>query len=320
MPAEERAGSINYEENIMRAVQFEQYGGPEVLKLVEVPDPVAGPGQVLVKIAAAAVNPADYKWRSGMFAQMVPLQLPHIVGYDVAGTVIAIGSGVSGFAVGDRVAALLNTITKGGYAEKVAIDAATVAKIPAGLDFERAAAIPCAALTGAQGIEETLQVAPGQTVLVTGATGAVGSAAVFYALRRGARVVAAVRARHAAIARAQGAAAVVVLGEEDWTGAPFDHVLDTVGGDAVAKLCRHLKPGGKIRTAATTPIDPTGLAAQPEFYGVHPDVAQLGTLMQAVADGRLPLTIARRLPLAEAAEAQKLVEAGGLNGKVLLIP
>jgi NADPH2:quinone reductase len=304
----------------MRAIVFDQYGGPEVLKLVETSDPVAEPDQILVKVAAAAVNPADYKWRSGMFAQMVPLQLPHIVGYDVAGTVIAVGSGVSGFAVGDRVTALLNAITKGGYAEKVAIDAAIVAKIPEGLEFARAAAVPCAMLTGAQAIDEGLQPGPGQTVLVTGATGAVGLVAMLTAIRLGARVVAAVRGRYAAEARTRGAAATISLGEEDWSGEPFDHVFDTVGGAEVAKLCRHIKPGGKILTAATTPIDPASLSAQPQFFAVHSDGPRLRSLLDDVAAGRIPVTVVRRLPLSQAAEGQRLVEAGGLNGKVILEP
>jgi NADPH2:quinone reductase len=304
----------------MRAIVFDQYGGPEVLRLAEMPEPVAGAEQVLIRIAAAAVNPADYKWRDGMFKDFVPIAFPHILGYDVAGTVIAVGSNVSSFSVGDRVAAMLNPMTKGGYAEKVAVDAASVANIPAGLDFPTAAAIPCAGLTGTQMIEEFINVKAGETVLITGATGSVGRFALAAALRRGARVIAAVRARQAAEARARGAADVVVLGEEDWQGAAFDHVCDTVGGDAVAALCRHVKPGGLIRTAATTPINPQGLPSEPQFVAVHPDGPGLQSLAAEVAAGRLPVKIAHRLPLARAAEAQRMVEAGGLEGKVVLEP
>lgn len=304
----------------MRAIVFDQYGAPEVLHLAEVADPVAGPGQVLVRIAAAAVNPADHKWRDGMFKDFVPITFPHILGYDVAGTVIAVGSDTQGFSVGDRVVAMLNPMTKGGYAEQVAIDASSVAKIPGNLDFPTAAAIPCAGLTGTQMIDEFINVQAGDTVLITGATGSVGHFALAAALRRGARVVAAVRARHVAQARAYGAAEVVVLGEQDWNGAPFDHVCDTVGGDAVAALCRHVKPGGLIRTAATTPINPQGLPSEPQFVAVHPDGPGLQLLAAEVAAGRLPVKIAHRLPLVRAAEAQRMVEAGGLDGKVVLEP
>lgn len=304
----------------MRAVVFDQYGGPEVLRFTEVADAEAGSGQVLIQIAAAAVNPADHKWRSGMFAEMIPIDLPHIVGYDVAGTVIGIGDDVRGFAEGDRVAALLDAVRKGGYAERVAVDASSVAKIPESLDFARAAAVPCAGLTGVQMVEEVIKPSAGQTVLVTGATGAVGLVGMLTAISRGAHVIAAVRARYTEAALAQGAAQAIALGEQAWEGEPFDHVLDTVGGDAVASLCRHLRPGGQICTAATTPIDPSELTTQPQFIGVHPDGPRLQSLLQDVAAGRIPVTIAKRLPLSEAAQAQSLVEAGGLNGKIILEP
>jgi NADPH:quinone reductase len=312
--------SIFAAEQLMRAVLFDRYGDLDVLRVAEVPDPVPAAGQILVRIAASAVNPADHKWRSGMFAQVAPIPLPHIVGYDVAGTVVALGPGVAEFAIGDRVAALLDPITKGGYAEMVAVDAAAAARIPDGLDFAHAAAVPCAALTGAQVIDEVIQPSAGQSVLVTGATGSVGAVGMLSALRRGARVVAAVRARYLDAARALGATRVIALGEEHWNGESFDHVFDTVGGEAVARLCRHLRPGGLICTAATTPIDPTDLPAQPQFVAVHPDGARLRSLLADVAVGRIPITIARRLPLTQAAEAQRLVEAGGLGGKVILEP
>lgn len=302
----------------MRAIVFDQYGGPDVLKLVHVPEPEIAAGQLLLKIAAAAVNPADHKWRSGMFASLVPIPLPHILGYDVAGTVLAVGPGVTGFAPGDRVAALLNPVTKGGYAEQVVLEADSAAKLPDGLDFARAAAVPCAMLTGAQVIDEALQPTAGQTVLITGATGSVGTAGLLTALQRGAKVVAAVRAKHKAAALALGASAVVILGEEDWQGAPFDAVFDTVGSPAVAQLCRHLRPGGRICTAATTPIDPAGLPATPEFIAVHPDGQRLAGLLAQVATGKIPVQIAHRLPIEKAAEAHRLVEAGGLSGKVVL--
>lgn len=304
----------------MRAIVIDRYGDADVLRPREMPEPAAAPGQLLIAVAAAAVNPADHKWRAGMFASLVPLSMPHVLGYDVAGTVLALGAGVTGFAVGDRVAAMLDPVTKGGYAERVAAAAAAAARLPDGLDFARAAAVPCSSLTGAQAVDEAIQPAAGQTLLITGATGAVGLVALLTAIRRGTRVVAAVRRRYADAARTAGAAEVVILGEEAWQGAPFDHVFDTVGGEAVAGLCRHLRPGGRLVTAATTPIDPTGLPAAPQFFAVHPDGARLRGLLEDVAAGRLPVTIARRLPLDRASEAQRLVEAGGLVGKVVLEP
>ena len=302
----------------MRAIVFDRYGGPEVLREAEMRAPVAASGQLLLRVAAVAVNPADYKWRSGMFAASVPIAFPHVLGYDVAGVVTVVGEGVTGFVPGDRVAALLDPISKGGYAEQVAVTAASAARIPEQLDFATAAAVPCACLTGTQIVEEVLRPRAGQTVLVTGATGSVGVAAVVAARRCGAQVIAAVRRRHLARARELGAIDTVVLGEEGWRGGNFDQALDTVGGPQVAKLCLHVRPGGRICTAATEPIDPTGLPAVPEFVAVHADGPRLAGLLNDAAEGHIPIRIAHRFPLAQAAEAQRLVERGGLEGKVIL--
>ena len=211
---------------------------------------------------------------------------------------------------------------KGGYAEFVAIAAHAAAKIPSSLDLQIAAAIPCTRAHGRTGvlIEESIRPRRDETVLITGATGAVGRFGLFSARRLGARVVAAVRASHAGEARALGAAQVIVLGEEDWTGAPFDHVFDTVGGPAIASLCRHLVPGGLIRTASTTPINPEGLPSRPVFVPVHQDGRRLRELALDVAAGRIPIPMAGRIPLEQAVRAHHLVEAGGLGGKIILDP
>lgn len=299
----------------MRAIAFNSYGGHEVLEPMDLPMPDAGPGEIVIKVAAAAVNPADGKWRSGMFQGFAPVPFPHVVGYDVAGTVVSGG----GLLPGTRVCAMLDSFTKGGYAEYAKVSATSVAAIPDGVSFETAAAVPTAALTGLQMVERAADVQAGQRILVTGALGAVGQAIVQAAKAREATVIAAVRAGREAEALAAGAADVAVIGEE-WTGAPFDHVLDTVGGAAVARLCRALKPGGTIITAATTPIDPEGLVASPEFYGVQSDGADLARLLALVASGALPMPVAKVMPLEAAAEAQKLVDAGGTGGKIILRP
>ncbi|MGO8858234.1 MAG: NADP-dependent oxidoreductase [Steroidobacteraceae bacterium] len=302
----------------MRAVVFERYGPPDVLRPVEAVRPRAGEGELLIAVAAASVNPADFKWRAGMFRDLVPLQFPHILGYDVAGTVEAVGRGVCGFSPGVRVAALLDPVTKGGYAECVAVHVQAVARIPSALSFAVAAAVPCAGLTGTQVVEDSVRPAPGERVLITGATGAVGRFALAAARRLGAHVIAAVRASHVAEARALGAAQVIVLGDDDWRGAPFDQVCDTVGGPAVSRLCRHVVPGGRIFTVSTTPIDPDGLPAEPSCVAVRPDGERLAALLDEVAAGRMTVPIALRLPLEAAAEAHRLLEAGGLKGKIIL--
>ncbi len=307
----------------MRAIGFTEYGASDVLRPIEVGKPQVQPGTVLVRIQASGLNPADYKWRSGMITAMMPnlqVTFPHILGYDIAGTVEEIGAGITGIAPGTRVVAMLDHVQKGGYAEYALVPVVNAVPIPEALDFPTAAALPCAGLTGVQLIEEFVKPAAGETVLVTGAIGGCGRFAVFAALGLGARVIAAVRASHIAEAKALGAPEVIVLGEEDWSGAPFDHVADTVGGPEVAKLCRHVKPGGRIRTVATTPIDGEGLPSEPVFVAVHNDPARLAALVASVAAGELRVPIARVLPLGQAAEAHRLLEAGGVGGKLILEP
>ncbi|MDF8334950.1 NADP-dependent oxidoreductase [Novosphingobium cyanobacteriorum] len=299
----------------MRAIVIPAYGGPEVLKLTDLPVPQPGEGEVLVKVEAIGVNPADGKWREGRYQAFAPVPMPHVLGYDVAGTVV---SG-EGFAAGTRVAAMLHPFTKGGYAEFAVVSAASIATIPDDMSFATAAAIPCANLTGLQLVETRLQPAAGQRVLITGALGNVGRSALFAAARRGVHIIAAVRADRAEEALAAGAAEVAAIGE-DWTGEPFDHAIDTIGGADVAPLMRHLRPGGRIVTASDVPIPADDLPATPEFDGVIPDGAQLAELVRAVASGALPVPVGKVLPLEQAAEAQQAVAAGGNRGKIILQP
>ena len=303
----------------MRAIQMKTYGGPEVLELAEVAVPSPGPGEVRVKAAAIGVNPADWKRRAGWFKARAPLSFPHVLGYDAAGVVDAVGEGVNDLQAGDRVV-LITLMKQGAYAEYVLALASDTAKIPPNLDFARAAALPTPGLTGVQLIEEHVRPAAGQTVLITGAVGGVGRFSVYAAKRLGARVVAAVRASQADEARALGADEVTLLGGPEWTGAPFDAVADTVGGPDVAKLCRHVTPGGVIATVSTTPIDPADLPSHPFFVALHADKEQLTRISDAVARGEIIVPIATRLPLAQAGEAHRLVEAGGHGGKVILEP
>jgi hypothetical protein len=165
---------------------------------------------------------------------------------------------------------------------------------------------------------EAMLPSEGQIVLITGAVGAVGRFCMHAARRRGAHVVAAVRSGQAD--EALGAAEVIVLGDEPWNGDPFDHVADTVGGPAVKALCRHIVRGGRLRTVATTPIDPDGLPNAPIFVIVRNDPARLRRLAEEVATGAITVPIAKRLPLEAAAEAHRIVEAGGSGGKVILEP
>jgi NADPH:quinone reductase len=300
----------------MRAMQFDAYGTPDVLRPADIDIPKAGAGQLRIKVAAVGVNPADFKWRQGMFRDMVPLQLPHVVGYDVAGSVDAVGPGLAAFRLGDRVVASVRS----AYAEFAIADEKSCTLIPDGIDFAQAASLPCAALTGVQLIEEGVKPERGQTVLITGATGAVGRFALHAALALGVRVIAAVRPSYFDEARELGAHDVIGLESKVGGDISFDHVADTVGGAGVATLCRHLVPGGSIVTVSTTPIDPTGLSATPRFFAYRTDGVCLGKILSDVAAGDVAMPIARKLPLTAAAEAHRLMESGGLRGKLILEP
>ncbi len=301
----------------MKAVIQQTYGPPEVLHLADVAEPSAGPDEIKIAVAAAAINPADYKWRSGALRQYSELVFPQVLGYDVAGTVCAVGHEVTGFAVGDRVVGMVDHGRKGGYAEYAVVAPQAAAKLPATLDIALAAAIPTPGLTGVQLIGEHIRPQPGERVLITGACGAVGRFAVYAALQLGVQVIAGVRAAQRQLASAMGVQEVIVIGEP-YTGAAFDHVADTVGGADIAALCRYVKPAGRIRTVATTPIDPAGLPSAPEFVALHADAQQLADLVAAVSHGAIPFTVARRLPPSHAAEAHRLMETGGLAGKIVL--
>ena len=166
----------------MRAIVVHEYGGPEVLRYEEYPDPVAGAGEVLVRVAAASVNPVDYKRRSGAMKDFFPINFPGVIGRDVSGAVAAVGREVQGFAVGNRVFAMANHT----YAELCVVKAAILAHIPDGIDLVEAAALPLVTTTGNQLIALGTDVKSGQTVLISGAAGSVGRSAVFTAKSRGA--------------------------------------------------------------------------------------------------------------------------------------
>ncbi len=304
----------------MKAIQFSEYGDADVLKFVDIPCPDVAPGAVRIKIEAAGLNPADFKWRQGMFKDIVPVTLPHTLGYDIAGTVDAVGDSVSSFAPGDRVFAMLDAVSKGGYAEYAVCSQSLVAPVPDGLDFATAAALPTAGLTGFQMINEHIQPTSGARILITGALGAVGRFALFAARRRGAETIAAVRASQQDEARKLGASEIIALDSREQNYFSFDHVADTVGGPAVASLCKHLAPHGLIRTVSTTPIDPAGLTTEPVFVAVHPDVQTLEAIGGFVARGEFHMPIARRMKLEEAAEAHRKMESGSVGGKIILEP
>jgi NADPH:quinone reductase-like Zn-dependent oxidoreductase len=299
----------------MKAIVVHEYGGPEVLKFEEYPDPVPGQGEVLVRVAAASVNPIDYKRRAGLTKDFYPIKFPGLIGVDIAGTVVKIGPGVEGFAVGDQVFAMADNT----YAELCVVNAAVLAKIPKGLDLFQAAALPLVTTTGNQLLSAT-GIKAGQTVMVLGAAGNVGRSAVFTAKVRGATVIAGVLKRQMDEAKTAGADQVVATDDTAIANlAPLDAVADTVGGRAAEKLIAKVKPGGVFATVLGAPQN----AAKYPSVKVVPvfskfDRKTLEFMSEAVRDGKLVIPISRKLPLSEAAEAQAAAEKGS-TGKILLV-
>lgn len=301
----------------MKAVVLHEYGGPDKLKYEDVPDPVVGEGQVLVRVAASSVNPIDYKLRSGIVKDFMPLQFPAILGNDFSGIVRAVGPGVSEFSPGDKVMGMADSTN----AELVVAKVSAMTHLPDGLDLVEAAALPVVTLTGEQLITKGTKIQVGQTVLVTGAAGNVGRSAVHAAKKAGATVIAGVRKAQVMAAATVGADEVLALddaSELEKLGF-IDAVADTVGGGTAEKLMGKVKQGGIFASVLGPPANakmhPT---ISVEHVIVQPVAAMLRTLAEDVVAGRLVIPIDRMVPLEEAGAAHVAAEKGGI-GKILLL-
>jgi NADPH:quinone reductase-like Zn-dependent oxidoreductase len=301
----------------MNAVVIRAYGGPEQLKFEELPDPMAGSGQVLVKVAATSVNPFDLKMRSGAVKDWAPLTFPAILGFDVSGIVEAVGPGVEGFASGDRVFAQATQ----AYASRCVVKAANLAKIPDRMDVIESAALPTVTTTGAQLAELATRGKRRGTVLVTGAVGNVGRSAVFTAKDNGWSVIAGVRKKQIEEAKAGGADRVLALDDDSALKSlePLDAVADTVSGPTADKLIGKVKNGGSF---ASVLAPPTNAAAYPdvriETMQVKPAPATLIRMAEAVSARTLAIPLGQRFALANASAAHVAAERGA-TGKLLLL-
>ncbi|MEV6771108.1 NADP-dependent oxidoreductase [Nocardia sp. NPDC051030] len=298
----------------MRAARIHEYGGPENIRFDVVPVPLPGPGAVLIRVAATSFNPSETALRSGALQAFMPLTLPYTLGWDVAGTVVEIGSGVTEFVPGDRVIGRLDA--GGAAAEYVVADTELLAVAPAELPLETSAAIPVAALSAWQAVFEHAKVVPGQRVLINGAGGGVGGFAVQLAKRAGAVVLATASARSAAAIRAVGADQII-----DYTRDPLPAGVDAVinlaaiDSDAAAVLATLVRPGGALVSIAT-PIP----AATAVHFVTRNDAAQLARIVALVDAGELHIDIAESLPLTELAEVHHRSENGRIRGKITLRP
>jgi NADPH:quinone reductase-like Zn-dependent oxidoreductase len=301
----------------MKAVVLHEYGGPDKLKYEEWDDPQPGDGQILIRVTAAGVNPIDWKLRGGAMKAYMPLELPTILGYDYSGVVSAVGKGVDGYAEGDKVFGRAGQT----YAELVLGDLAGLSKVPTGLDPIEAAALPVVLNTGEQLIVQAGKVQPGQTVVITGALGAVGRTAVWVAKKLGARVIAAVRGSQKKAAEELGADLLRALDsreEMDSLGL-VEVVADTIGGKVGEALIAKVKPGGTYASVVGPPANAERYpAVKVEFFGSHPDGASMRVLAEDIANGRFKIPVDRKIPLADAAKAHAEAEKGGI-GKVLLL-
>src|SRR6202021_3700540 len=236
----------------MKAAYIEQFGGPEVLQYGDLPDPVAGPGEVVVDVHAATVNAADWKFRGGEYGRHSNVTFPQIPGRDFSGVVSAVGDGAD-LKVGDAVFGVLGAGKEGTYCEKIAIPAALVAKKPDGLSHIHGGALALTGLTAINSVEDTLKLQRGETILIQGGAGGVAGFAIQFAKYLGARVITTTSAANIDYVRGLGADQVIDYNAQDFTKvvSGCDAVFDTVGGDVAQKSFAVLKPGGRAAFIAS---------------------------------------------------------------------
>jgi NADPH:quinone reductase-like Zn-dependent oxidoreductase len=312
----------------MRAATIDRFGGPRELHIAEVEAPPLAPDGVLVRVAAAGVNPVDTKLRQGAQADSFPYIYPVILGWDAAGTIEQVGPSVTAFAEGDEVIAYCRKdfVGQGAYAELVTVPVTQVA-LRGELSVEQGAGLPLAGLTAYQALGEAIHPREGETLVVRGASGGVGSFAVQIALAHGARVIAIAGAGSEQYLRELGVQDFVDYEQEDVVEAirgacpgGIDALLDLVGGEELDALVATVKDGGRV--ASTLEQIGDGRWARrslsERYVYVRPDGAQLARLVELYAAGKLKIRIAGTFPLQDAARAHVRLEDGGVEGKLVL--
>ncbi|MEU6442364.1 NADP-dependent oxidoreductase [Streptomyces sp. NPDC047046] len=309
-------------DTLMLAVHQTALGGPEVLRLTELPRPAPGPGQILVAVHAAGLNPTDFKHRARRIFLPPP---PFTLGWDVSGTVVAVGYGVTLFQPGDEVFGMLPyPHGAGSHAEYVTGPARAFVAKPAGIDHVQAAALPLAALTAWQSLVDTADVRAGQRVLIHAAAGGVGHLAVQLAKERGAHVTGTASAAKHGFLRDLGADACVDYRTEDFaaTAEPYDVVLDPIGGETATRSVGVLRAGGVLVSLVPGAEDTRAAAERAGVRAVtllvEHDQAGMRALADLVARGRLRAHVSATFPLAEAARAHERARTGRTTGKLVL--
>jgi len=305
-------------EDDVLAVAYDAYGGPEVLKLRSIPAPSPAPGEVLVEVHAASMNPVDWKVRSGMLQKFFPVTFPAITGRDGAGEVIA---AADSSLVGKRVCFLAQR-GAGTWSQKIALQASLAVPIPSGMSYEAAASLPLAGISAWVGLVQTADVKPGMRVLIHAAAGGVGSVAVPIARLRGAKVIATCSQRNVDFVRALGAREVIPYDQTAFEehARDIDVVFDVVGGDVHRRSYPTLKRGGIIVALAAAPFEDESARwgvklATPQVLS---DPAALAEIVGLVAAGALKPCVECVLPLADFAKAHQMSETGHARGKTVL--
>jgi len=314
----------------MKAMVIDRFGGSEVMRWTEVPTPSPAPGEVLIRIHATSVNPVEWKIREGGLAKLFPCTFPLILGWDAAGTIAALGEGVTTFAIGERVWAYCRKpdIQWGTYAEYVTMTAEAVAPMPANLSFAQASTIPLVGLTSWQTLFDVAEIRPGQTALIHAGAGGIGSLAIPLAKWAGATVISTARVANHDYVRGLGADHVIDYTAEDFVAATravapggVDFVFGTVGGEVLTRSYETVKPGG-ILVSITDKTDP-GLAERlgirVKYVFVQPNGAQLRRLAGLVDSGTLAAPEIEEMKLPQAAEALERSRAGHVRGKIVLM-
>ncbi|MDY9926499.1 NADP-dependent oxidoreductase [Methanosarcina sp.] len=303
----------------MKAVRIHEFGGPEVLRYEDVPEPQPGPGEIRIRIIAAGVNPMDWKIRKGLVGE---LPLPMIMGLDVAGVVDALGQGGVFFQPEEEVFAKVS-IGEGGYAEYTVVNSTQAARKPRSIGFVESAAIPTAGLAAWQCLFDIAGLEKGQSVLIHGAAGGVGTFAVQFAKWKGAFVVATASGTNIEFLKSIGADVVINYTNQNFEdiACNMDVVLDTVGGDTFDKSWSVLKPGGFL--VSTVASIPEGAA---EEHGVRAqtlmtksDGKELTQIAEVIDEMRVKPIVTTILPLSDAQKAHEMSESRHTRGKIVLL-
>lgn len=300
----------------MLAALLVDYGDVDKLEIRDVPEPEPGPGEVKVRVAASSINPLDYWMRSGRLRDRFPLVLPAILGRDVSGEVVSVGGDVASLRVGSRVLGLAN----GAHAEYVVASEQAWAELPSSLNLVDAGALPLVALTGWQLIDEAVRPRVGDVVLVTGALGGVGRAAVYAAVARGAKVLAGVRRQRKDDARKLDVVDTIALDDDgEIERIPqLDAIANAmIPGPGFERLLAKVKAGGTVGSVAGEPAGAKEMGLVVRAHVVHPDHMRLAELARAADEGSLVIPIAKRLPFKQIREAHSIA-AKGIEGKVVL--